>query len=200
MLCGMFSRVLLRRLFGLLMLGAAAAVPFTGPGDVTASEKGAFGGFTGAPGEDTCRHCHKTYALNIPVGTISVDGFPETYVPGESYEVTVSLVSTSGIDWGFQATVLTEKHKRAGKFFLTDREHTKVVTGVFLQDRIYVEQTKKGHYDDQRGGASWTFTWQAPKTARGACTIYVCGNIGNDNGKPSGDFILYTDRTAVPAT
>ena len=196
----MRSRWNVRRACALVLAGAAAAVPFAGPSNVGAFEKGAYGGFTGAPGEDTCRHCHDTYALNIPVGTIAVDGFPETYVPGQNYEVTVSLVSTSGIDWGFQATVLTEKNKRAGKFFLTDSEHTKVVTGVFLQDRIYVEQTRKGHYDDQRGGASWTFTWQAPKKARGACTIYVTGNIGNDNGKATGDFIMYTDRTSLPAS
>jgi Reeler domain-containing protein len=184
-----------RRLVRLTLLAAALAVPLVGYG----FSSGAYGGFCGAPGEDTCRHCHDSFPLNVGGGSLAIDGFPDAYTPGETYHVTITLTSPSARDWGFQTTVLTERgHMRVGKFILTDREHTKVVPGIFMTTRLYVEQKSAGHYDGQTGSASWTFDWRAPAKDKGAITIYACGNAGNDNDKPTGDFIYSVQKTAQP--
>lgn len=178
---------------------ALVAALGSGPEPGIAASSGAYGGFTGAPGEDTCRHCHDTFPLNSAVGTMTLEGFPETYVPGERYPVTVTLASESGLKWGFQATVLTANGKRVGKLVATDRKLTKVVPGIFFETRSYVEQRGAGSFEGQRGGASWAFDWKAPKRDKGPVTIYVAGNVGNANGDMTGDFIYYLERTAQPA-
>ena len=180
---------------GLQLAAAAAIATLLATGSI-ASSSGAYGGFTGAPGEDTCRHCHDTFPLNSGAGRLFVDGFPETYEPGVRYPVTVTLESDVGLRWGFQATVLSAREKPAGKLILTDREHTKLVAGIFFENRRYVEQRQAGSFEQQRGGASWTFDWQAPKRAKGPVTLYVASNVANGNGDKAGDFIFHLERTS----
>jgi hypothetical protein len=185
--------------FGLL--GAALALPLLGAGDTgIASSSGPFPGFTGAPGEETCRHCHDTFPINPGGGELRIEGFPETYVPNETYPVTITLESPSGVKWGFQATVLGENRKRAGKVIVTDKDTTKVVAGIFEPNRRYLEQKRAGTFEGQRGAASWEFAWRAPKRAKGVITIHVSGNVANGNGEPTGDFIYYAEKTSLPAT
>lgn len=189
-----------RKLVALAVMAiAAVAAAALAPDAGMASSSGPFGGFTGAPGEETCRHCHKSFPLNVPGGLLTITGFPETYVPGVTYAVTVTLVSDSGLVWGFEATVLSDKRKRAGKLSVSDPSTTKVVPGVFLTTREYVVQKKAGSYDEQRGSVSWTFNWKAPKKNKGPLTIYVAGNVGNDNEKNTGDFIYASQVTSQPA-
>ena len=163
-----------KRLTGFGLLAAALALPLLGAGEAgNASSSGPFPGFTGAPGEETCRHCHDTFPINPGGGELRIEGFPETYVPGETYRVTISLESPSGLRWGFQATVLGENRKRAGKVIATDKSKTKVVAGIFEPNRRYIEQKRAGTFEGQRGGASWELAWRAPKRSKGAITIYV---------------------------
>ena len=82
----------------------------------------------------------------------------------------------------------------------TDRENTKIVSGIFFESRRYIEQRGAGSFEGQRGGATWTFEWRAPKRDKGPLTIYVAGNVGNGNGDKTGDFVFYLERTALPAT
>jgi hypothetical protein len=195
----MRSRPSIRRRIGATLVVAVACMVWFVPRNRAASH-GPFPGFTGAPGEDTCRHCHATYALNPTGGALSITGFPETYLPGSTYPVTVTLANDTAARWGFQATVLTERNKRAGKLFASDRARTKVVPGYFITDRVYIEQKAAGSYRGVRGGVSWTFNWQAPKSARGALTIYVSGNAANDNGKSEGDFIYAARASSIPSS
>jgi len=176
-------------------LAAALAVPLVG----SAFSDGAYGGFSGAPGEETCRHCHKSFPLNSGGGSLTIDGFPDVYATGETYHVTVTLASPTAVEWGFQATVLSGANAPVGKLLVTDREHTKIVPGIFKLERRYVEQKHAGHFEGQRDAASWTFDWRAPKKDKGAITIYASGNAGNGNDKPTGDFIYFVQRTSLPA-
>lgn len=197
---GIRTRSSAKRAVMLAVLAGALVLPMLGSKEVgTASSNGPFPGFTGAPGEETCRHCHDTFPLNVGGGELRIEGFPEVYVPGESYPVTVRLESQSGLSWGFQATVLAANRKRAGKFIVADKKILKVKKGVFEPNRRYIEQKRPGTYVGQRGGASWEFTWKAPKRDKGPVTIYVSGNVANGNGEPTGDFIYYAEKTAQPA-
>lgn len=182
-------------LFAIAGLVAVLVAPDRGE----ASASGPFGGFTGAPGEETCRHCHDSFPLNVPGGLLTVSGFPETYVPGVTYAVTVTLTSDSGLAWGFEATVLSSKKRRAGKLIASDPALTKVVPGVFLTSRQYIVQKSAGSYAGQRGSATWTFNWKAPKKYKGPLTLYVAGNVANGNGQNNGDFIYANQVTSQPA-
>jgi hypothetical protein len=183
-----------KRVVRAVLLAGALAAPWAGYG----FSSGPYGGFTGAPGEETCRHCHDSFPLNVPGGLLTIEGFPEIYTPGETYHVTVRLTSQSGLRWGFEATVLSAKKRPVGKLLVTDRDHTKLTTGIVLTDRVYVEQKEAGSYGGQREGASWTFDWRAPKKDKGPITIYAAGNAANDNEQKTGDFIYSAEATAQP--
>ena len=184
-----------RRWVLVILAAGILSLPFL-PRSTSASAKGPFPGFTGAPNEDTCRHCHEGFALNPQGGALAIDGFPETYLPGQRYTVNITLSSDSALRWGFQATALTADNRKAGKLLITDRVRTEKIRGYFITDRIYVQQKKAGSYPGLRGSATWSFDWQAPSTHKGPITMYVTGNAANDNGKTSGDLIYFTTATA----
>lgn len=185
----------------LVLVACALAAPFLStPGEAGAAAKGPFPGFTGAPDEDTCRHCHDSFRLNEQGGSITIEGFPESYELGQRYTVTVTLASDSGLRWGFQATALDGRNKRGGKLLVTDKARTQKVRGYFIQDRIYIEQKKLGTFPGVRGAVAWSFDWVAPTTSRGPITLYVSGNAANDDGKTTGDLIYFaTETAAAPA-
>ena len=85
-------------------------------------------------GRGDIRHCHDSFPLNVGGGLLTIEGFPELYAPGETYHITILLSSPTALDWGFQATVLSDAKKRVGKLIVTDRDHTKIVPGIFMTD------------------------------------------------------------------
>jgi hypothetical protein len=186
------------RAVALTLLIFALALPLVvAPDETRASAKGPFPGFTGAPDEDTCRHCHDSFPINSPGGSLDVEGFPDVYELGRRYSIMIRLASEWGLRWGFQATTLDARDKKGGKLQVTDPLLTKKVRGYFIPDRIYVEQKKAGTYPGITGGVSWTFDWIAPTADKGPITLYVSGNAANNNGNVAGDQIYFAARTAV---
>lgn len=186
-------------ILALLTFGMLITCLLLSPTEGRASAKGPFPGFSGAPGEETCRHCHTTFPINQAGGELRIDGFPEFYTPGEIYSVTVTLSSNIATRWGFQATSLSEKKKPAGKPIATDKSVTKVVNGIFFPERVYIEQKNAGTYKNQTGSVSWEFDWMAPKRNKGPVTLYVSGNAGNGDGDKTGDRIYFVEAVAQPA-
>ena len=59
---------------------------------------------TGAPGEGLCTDCHSPGSQS---GSVFISGVPATILPGETYSVSVTSVTTSGSNKaGFQVVVL----------------------------------------------------------------------------------------------
>ena len=73
-----------------LRLLAAGALMLVA-GSALASSGGAPNGLTGAPGESTCTNCHSTFPLNSGAGSLALGGFPESYVAGQTYDLTVTV-------------------------------------------------------------------------------------------------------------
>ena len=55
-----------------------------------------------APSLNNCTSCHSGTA-NTGDGSVSFTGLPESYVPGTTYEITVTVDGTGGSGYGFQA-------------------------------------------------------------------------------------------------
>ena len=149
-------------------------------------------GRTGAPGEQTCIVCHSG-TLNGGQGTVSINGVPEIYTPGEAITITVHVQQSNRSRWGFQIAVLDSSNKQAGTFALIDRATTKTASGNgSLAGRKYVEQTTTGTFEGKNSGASWELKWTAPATDVGRITFYASGNAANGNDSSSGDNIYTT--------
>lgn len=157
---------------------------------------------TGAPGETTCMACHRTLPANLWPNEFIINA-PETYTPGQTYQITVehrAPFSPTRLRWGFELTALTlSDNTKAGELASTS-DFTSVLngTGAFL-NRQYIRQTSAGTFAEQSGGASWTFNWTAPATDVGPVRFYAAGNQANNNGANTGDQIYTTEVTALPA-
>lgn len=187
---------LLAALVGLLLSQDAGTRP------VHAFSAGPPAGYTGAPQEEpeACAECH--VPPDAGTGKISIAA-PQTYVPGQTYPVTVSHTNAdpTRLRWGFQLTVLDNaSDEKAGEL-----QNLNGLTQV-LQNagpgsaRQYIEHTSAGTFVGQQNGASWTFNWTAPTTDVGPVTFYAAGNHANNDGNTSGDYIYRTFVTSAPTS
>lgn len=167
--------------------------------DNVVREVGAFStgpppGHTGGPGEQNCNFCH----VGSPVGGQFQIIAPQTYTPGNTYQVTVRHinVNASRQRWGFQIMALAG-NSPAGALGVTNGVTTQIVTGA--GEREYMEHTADGTFFGTTGGAQWQFNWTAPSTAVGPVTFYAAGNQANGDGTASNDWIYNTTATLQPA-
>ena len=99
---------------GALMLVAGAALAFSGNPP---------NGRTNAPGESNCTDCHSSFPLNSGSGMLSLDGLPDSYSPGETYDLTLTLSDPGASRWGFSLTVIEDGDDEAvsvGTITVTD--------------------------------------------------------------------------------
>jgi len=159
-------------------------------------------GFTGAPGEQTCRACHTGFPLNPDArGKVQLEGLPIGYVPGERYVLKVSVTHPDADRrrWGFQLTALTHSgNAPAGEFpviggnrGLADPIRTQRKIGGPGGRRQYMSHTAESTEDlSKRGGDRWPIAWDAPATDVGGVTFYAAGNAANGDRNSTGDKIF----------
>jgi len=145
-------------------------------------------GMTGAPGDSLCVECH--VQTNPPInGEISVEGFPSSITPGETYVLTVINRNTIGdaVRGGFQMTILGPLNTRAGTMAKPSTSSTVTNT---LAGRQYFEHNPSVLYPDSNV-IKWTVEWTAPEIAAGSeITYYVAGNVANGNFQNTGDRVV----------
>lgn len=145
---------------------------------------------TQAPGEGVCTDCHGGHVVNPDaLGSVTIDGVPTSYMPGQTYPLTVTVTRTGQQRWGFELTSLkASDNTMAGTLTLVNTI-TRIVT---LNSRNYIEQTTvnggDGTFSGQANG-SWDFNWTAPAAGAGSVTFYAAGNAADGSGTTTGDFI-----------
>ena len=146
---------------------------------------------TDAPGEGNCTQCHAGNTLNAGGGSLMLT-VPDTYLPGEVYDIVVNLSRSGQRRWGFQMTALNSNNVKAGTFSTIDgntQTHEK-------NSKQYIEHTSAGTAQGTPDTNSWTFKWTAPATDVGTITFYAAGNAANSDFVTSGDFIYTEEATS----
>ena len=144
-------------------------------------------GFTGAPGDSLCSQCH-TLNGSPNQGTISVEGFPASITPEQTYTLTVVNRNTNdgAVRGGFQMTILGPNNTRAGDMMMPSASSVVSTSG----GRQYLEHNPAGLYPDSNV-LKWTVQWKAPVIASGSqIRWYSAGNIANGNFQNTGDRIV----------
>src|SRR5688572_7770468 len=115
-------------------------------------------GNTGAPGELLCTQCHDSVNATQN-GTITIEGFPASITPNETYMLTAVNRLTEGeaIRGGFQVTILGSTHMRAGDFI--NPSSTSAVST--FDNRQYWDHDPALEYPDSNV-VKWTVQWKAP--------------------------------------
>ncbi|MBA2407761.1 MAG: T9SS type A sorting domain-containing protein [Chitinophagales bacterium] len=155
-------------------------------------------GRTGAPGELTCGDgaaCHNT-TPNTGSGSVmlSFNGDNNEYVPGDTYQVTVTVLDPDASKFGFECTSIDNNGDSAGIWSGEVQGNIAFPTAGAVDDRKYVS-----HFMADANN-TWIVNWIAPATDIGAVTFYASGNAANGNSSATGDEIYTTSLTINMAT
>jgi hypothetical protein len=155
-------------------------------------------GVTGGFGQPTCNQqlCHSGNALNAPGGSLTINGVPAEYQPGQTYPITVTLARMGQSRWGFELAVrAVSDGQQAGNIAVTDSLQTERRAQSGIQ---YIHHTLSGTSPNTPGPKSWTFNWTAPATAVGVIRFNAAGNAANNNNTNLGDFIYTAQADSNP--
>jgi len=151
-------------------------------------------GRTGAPGEATCAACHSPQSQTLK-GSISIEGFPATITPDETYTLTVVNRDSLGsaVRGGFQMTILGPLNTRMG-----DMSSPSASSAIQISsNRQYFEHHPALTYPDSNV-IRWSVQWKASNLpTSGLITCYVAGNVCNGNLQDSGDKTYVTKATGL---
>jgi hypothetical protein len=145
-------------------------------------------GRTNSPGESTCASCHNNVPLNAGPGSISIaTNIPgNTYTPGQTYTITVTVSEATKILFGIGVEALDATNANAGTLVITNTAETHLLTA--SNGRINVVQQLNGGLVSAPGGTkSFSFDWQAPATDIGYVKFYAAGVAANANNDETDD-------------
>lgn len=167
-----------------------------------ASSSGPSPSFTGAPGEANCTVCHEGTA-NSGKGNVQIGGVPSNYIPGKTYQLSVTVSQPMSVLFGFQITAIDSQGRKAGNFALIPQSppQTQIVNGIVGgNQRQYVGQTSDGTIPTTLDTKTWSFLWSAPSSKLGPVRFYAAGNAANGDGLPHGDNIYTKDHVSFSGT
>lgn len=155
-------------------------------------------GKTGASGV-YCTQCHTNNPLNTGGGNVSVNGLPETYTAGASYNFAVNI--THGVAdrkrWGFELTAINSNGQVVGTFSSANPNAALIGTSKELGhlNAVITPSQQSFTYDN--------LTWTAPinpGVADETVTFYFASNAANGpQGASTGDFIYASTKVITLA-
>ena len=137
-------------------------------------------GYSGSPGDNgrTCTQCHSNNGVSYSP-TITVSGIPASgYVPGQTYQIVLSVSGANNAKNGFEACVEDASHQKQGSFANMDA-NTQAI-----QNNTYVTHTSSG-----TNSPDWQFTWTAPADSQGDLTLYYAVNLADGNANSTNDYV-----------
>jgi len=137
-----------------------------------------------APNFNNCTSCHSGN-VNTGDGSVTFSGLPDSYIPGETYEITVNVTGDNDRGYGFQA-IAQSGETVAGVISLNPNSENAEMNGNYVQQS---SPTTSG---------SWVFDWIAPSSDVGNVTFSVSGLATGGNSGNGGDEV-YTHSFSVPA-
>ena len=137
-----------------------------------------------APNYNNCTSCHSG-ATNSGSGSVTFTDLPDYYIPGETYEIGVTVTGDHERGYGFQA-IAQNGDNIAGQISLNSNSENVEMNGDFIQ---HSSRTISG---------SWVFDWVAPAVDIGDVTFSVSGLATGGNSGNSGDDV-YTFAQVVPS-
>ncbi|MDP5101956.1 MAG: T9SS type A sorting domain-containing protein [Nonlabens sp.] len=133
------------------------------------------GQFSGSPGDgnSTCTSCHAPGSTYGGVPTLT--GVPSSYVPGQSYNLSLAINGSSRSKFGFNITAESGSNAKVGTW-------TAGAGTQLRSDAAGLTHTNAGNTS-----STWNFTWVAPATNQGNVTFYFATIQANNAGGNSGD-------------
>jgi hypothetical protein len=155
-------------------------------------------GHTGGFREPTCLRCHADKPVDDPLGAAAILGLPDTFEPGETYELLVAITRPGLVRAGFQLAARSlhadSSVTQAGTFRVTGPALT-----IVRHERIeYLQHTSEGTQVARPDTAVWTVGWMAPLETS-TVTFHLAANATNDDASEFGDFIYLVELRVYAA-
>lgn len=164
---------------------------------VTKHSSGANPGYTGAPDEANCTHCHAGQVQNGDnenMTNFEMSGLPVgSYLMGESIDISVSTASVVNKK-GFEMTALDANNDPAGDFVIGSNTQLKSGIAGTIIGRKYITHTSGTNSPN-----GWSFSWVAPANDVGPVTFYLSTNASNSSSNTNGDVIYLSQYTLANA-
>lgn len=151
---------------------------------------------TGAPGEQTCAQsgCHTNASVtndntNV-VNTLIYSAADSSYVPGQTYTITLRAQKTGIVKFGFEITSLTtSSNSNTGTWVITDANRTQLLNNGIAPNtsRKYVTHKTNGTPAFSAGLGQWSFNWTAPSSNVGNIKFYYTSSCTDNNGANTGE-------------
>ena len=133
-----------------------------------------------------CTSCHSGSGVNTGDGGISVSGLPSSYVPGQTYDLSLTVNGTNSNGFGFQ---FMPKSLAGASGSLTA-----------VSSDMGIESNAAEHRGRSSDG-SWSFQWTAPATDEGEVIFYASGlATGGSSGSWGDSVYTWTERRSAQAT
>jgi hypothetical protein len=184
-----FSHTNWLRMVGLVVL----SIPALAVRQAEANSAGPQLHLTGGFQEGSCIRCHSGHTLNEGRslgGDFRIDGVPRSYVPGQTYTLTVLIAHPGQSRWGYEMSArFAESGRQAGTLLPKDgRSQVKGDEGIF-----YVLHTAEGSRKGEKDGpAEFRVSWTAPQGPGGLVIFNAAGNAADGSDTPEGDYIYAT--------
>lgn len=189
----LLSIILLPFLIGIYLPERASSVK---TGHIKFNPERLDGPFTGGFGEQTCHSCHFDYDINMEGGSLTIEGIKDSYQPGTSIDITVTVESERLEIGGFQLTSRFEDGSQAGRFDW-DGDNLMFTPSV-SEDIQYLQHSAEGTRPTGDRKVNWSFTWLAPENNKGPVIFNLAANAGNDDDSSFGDWIYVKEFTVLP--
>ncbi len=181
----------MRKLFTVLSFILTVVIfQFLGTHEAISYTAGSPAGRTGSPGDNNRTCAQSSCHTGTPSGgsvTINTDVPSSGYIPGQQYNVDVTVMQTGISKFGFTITSENSGHDRVGSFIGTTNVQT-------ISGNSYA--THRSGSTSGSDSKTWSFSWTAPTSGTGDVTFYAAGNAANNNNNRSGDAI-YTSSISV---
>jgi hypothetical protein len=157
-------------------------------------------GYTGSPGELKCNDCHNSFTINTGGGSVYISSTNMNnwqYVPGQVYNMKVTVKKTGVSLFGVGLEALTPSNTNAGTITVTS------TTKAQLKNANVSSVLRSNLVHKLNGGADpdssvFTFNWTAPATNVGNVTFYFAGVAANGNGDEFSDYVYNSSRVITP--
>lgn len=164
-------------------------------------EKDGKAGRTGAPNEFDCTGCHTSFPVNTGGGSITISSPNLTnwqYVPGNTYQIDVTVTKTGVQLFGFGFEALrTSNNTNGGALSITNPAETQIKTAIISgSPRTNVVHMENGGLTANTH--TFSFNWTAPSTNIGNIKFYTAGNATNNNNDSLGDYVYKTSQLITP--
>lgn len=153
---------------------------------------------TGGFGGDSCIACHSGNALNDGAGQLALEGFPDRYTPGATYDLELTLSRTPAITAaGFQLAVRLADSTQAGTIQVPAEDQTRIAV---LDERgvQYAHHRLAEPAPPASETVRWKLSWIAPEAA-GEILVHAAAVAANGDGSQTGDHVYTLEKESEQA-